>query len=119
MPTRQGFGFRRGIYDKKAPLWPKFSLASQVTSIDLREVGLSQRLMVWAIFSWFVGFFPPAMATTIPFQLYCVYKLARSLKLDIVVIVLSMLLTLVPLICLPVFLALNEKAISALRSGGI
>ena len=30
-----------------------------MATLDLREVGLSQRLMVWAILTWFIGFFPP------------------------------------------------------------
>jgi len=89
------------------------------TPLDLREVGLSQRLMVWAILAWFVGFFPPAMFITIPFQLYCVYKLARALRLDASVIIVFMLLIFVPLICLLVLLAINHKAIRVLRFGGI
>ena len=90
-----------------------------MTSLDLREVGLSQRLMMWAILGWFVGFFPPAMIITIPFQLYCVYRLARSLQLRAAVIVTALLLTLVPLICLLVFIAMNQKAVNALKSAGI
>ena len=93
--------------------------SSQVTSIDLREVGLCQRLMVWGILAWPLGFFPPAMLVTIPFQLYCVYKIARALKLNGLMMLASLLLTFVPLICLVVFLALNTQAINALRSSGI
>jgi len=75
--------------------------------------------MVWAILAWFIGFFPAAMLITIPFQLYCVYKLARALQLNALMISVSLLLTVVPLICLIVFLALNQKALKTLRSGGI
>ena len=92
---------------------------NKLTTLDLREVGLSQRLMVWGILAWPLGFFPPAMLITIPFQLYCVYKLARALQLNAPIIAVSLLLTLAPLICLLVFLALNQKALKTLRSGGI
>ena len=97
----------------------KIGLGKPGASIDLRQVGLSQRLMVWAILAWFIGFLPPAMLLTIPFQLYCVYRLARSLRLDATLIAVALLLTFVPIICLLVFVALNHQAIKVLRGGGI
>jgi len=89
------------------------------TELDLREVGLSQRLLVWAILAWFPGFFPPAMFLTIPFQLYCVYRLAKAMKLGVPITVMSLLLILVPLISLIVLLGMNQRAIKTLRAGGI
>ncbi len=90
-----------------------------MATLDLREVGLSQRLMVWAILTWFIGFFPPAMLVTVPFQLYCVYRLARALQLGATMIAVALLVALIPLICLVAFVMLNQKAIRALRSAGI
>ncbi len=87
--------------------------------LDLRELASSQRLMAWAIVTWFLGFFPPAMLLTIPFQLYCVYRLGRALRLGASAMVLSMLLTLVPVVCVLVFLGINEKAVRVLRARGI
>lgn len=91
----------------------------KLTALDLREIGSSQRLMLWAILAWFIGFFPPAMFITIPFQLYCVYRLSRSLQLNVAMIVAALLLTFVPLICVTVFIVLNQRAINELRRGGI
>ena len=75
--------------------------------------------MIWAIVAWLPGFFPPLMIITIPFQLYCVYRLARALKLGIVPIAGSMILIFVPFICLLVLLAVNLKAMAVLRAAGI
>lgn len=91
----------------------------QATPLELREVGLSQRLMVWGILLWPIGFFPPAIFITIPFQLYCTYRLARALKLGAPATAISMLLILVPLICLLPLIWINLKGIDALRAGGI
>lgn len=73
--------------------------------------------MVWSMVSWVIGFFPPAMMMTIPFQLYCVYRLARALKLNSFLIGLLMVLVLVPVLCVLVFLGLYEKARRVLRTG--
>lgn len=89
------------------------------TSLDPLEVGLSRRLMVWAMASWFIGFFPPAMVVTIPFQLYCVYRSAKALKLRIPATAALLLLVLVPVFCVLVFLGLHQKATRILHAGGV
>jgi len=75
--------------------------------------------MVWSILAWIIGFFPPTMLMTIPFQLYSVYRLARALQLGGPVIGLLMALVLVPVLCVLVFLGLHEKARRVLRVAGI
>jgi hypothetical protein len=100
-------------------LFSQADIGGRKKSVDLREVGLSQRLMVWAIIGWFIGFFPPAIAITIPFQLYSVYRLGRSLQLSAPAVAGYILLTFAPFICLLGFLALNRKAINVLRGAGI
>ena len=86
----------------------------------IREVGLAQRLLLWAVLASFVGIvFRPAMLLTIPFQLYSVYKLAKALEMSSGASsgwLVAMFIPLVSLICL---LVLNSRATKVLKQAGI
>jgi hypothetical protein len=90
-----------------------------MNSENLREIASAQRMMVWGILLWPVGFVPPAVFVTSPFQLYCVYRLAKAIKLDTAVVAVAMLLILAPVICLFAMLWINAKAIRILRANGV
>lgn len=74
--------------------------------------------MVWSMLAWVVGFFPPAMLVTIPFQLYGVFRLSRALNKSAPMIALLLLAVLVPILCVLVFVGLYVKAGRTLRTQG-
>ena len=90
-----------------------------MNTLNIREIGLAQRLMLWGILLWPIGFLPPAFLFTIPFQLYCVYRLARALALSTLETLIALALIFAPLICLASMLWINFRAVTALRSSGI
>ena len=86
----------------------------------VRNVGMAQRLLLWAILASIVGpFVPFAFIAIIPFLLYCVYRLAKALQLSTAASVLYLLAMFIPLVSLICLLILNRKAISLLRANGI
>ncbi len=92
----------------QAPAEP--SPASLAVSLNRHEITAGQRLMVWAMVAWVIGFFPPAIFMTIPFQLYAVFRLTRALKISGLMISLLMLSVLVPIFCGLVFVGLYVRA---------
>lgn len=86
----------------------------------IRNVGLSQKLLLWAvlasILAWIIPF---AFIVAIPFQLYCVFRLAKALEMSMVAIVSLMLAMFIPLVSLICLLVLNSKATSTLQLTGI
>jgi hypothetical protein len=87
--------------------------------LSIREVGLAQRMAIWGVISGLLAGFPPALIVVIPFQLYCYYKLARSLDLHLGIIVLCTLLMVIPLVSMLTLLILNQKATKILKNAGI
>lgn len=92
--------------------------ASTVLPND-HEIAAGQKLMVWSMVAWVIGFFPPAVFVTIPFQLYAVFRLTRALRLSGPMIALLMLAVLVPIFCGLVFVGLYVKAGRTLRCAAL
>ena len=104
---------------------------------NIRKVGLAQRLLIWVMLASIVVMLAsmvgaalvvgsldahlvvPAMIMTIPFQLYCVYKLAKALDMATGIAVLWLVSMLIPLVSLVCLLVLNGKATRTLKSAGI
>lgn len=91
-------------------------LAALTVSPNLQEIAAAQKLMAWSMLAWVIGFFPPAIFVTIPFQLFGVFRLIRALQLNGPMMVLLMLAVLVPIFCVLVFVGLYLKAGQILRS---
>lgn len=86
----------------------------------VREVGMAQRLLIWAVLASIAGWIVPfAFILAIPFQLYCVYKLARALGFSTAICVLYLVAMFVPLASLIFLLVLNQKATTLLTEAGI
>ncbi len=86
----------------------------------IRAIGLAQRLLLWAVLASILGWVIPfAFIITIPFQLYCVYKLAKALQLSTVASVLYLIAMFIPLVSLICLLILNGRATRALKEAGI
>ena len=87
---------------------------------DIRRVALAQRLLLWAVLASFIGLLVPlGMLVTIPFQLYCVFRLAKAFGMSsgrATVWLLAMFIPVVSLICL---LVLNARATRTLRNYGV
>lgn len=89
-------------------------------SMMVRAVGIAQRLLLWAVLASILGWIIPfAFLVTIPFQLYCVYKLAKALELGTGALILYLTAMFIPLVSLICLLVLNSKATSVLRDAGI
>jgi len=112
--------------------------------LDLREVGIAQRLTMWGFLAAIVGniivgktmwgyfaaiarniikidsFITPVLLLLIAlFLCYCVYRLARSLRLNIIVSVIYVLLVIIPIIGILALYNLTNKATIILRAKGI
>ena len=69
-----------------------------------------------SIVGWIVR---PLLIVTIPFQLYCVYRLGKALGLSTGVLVLCLIAMLLPIVSLGCLVVLNSKATGILRAAGI
>ncbi|AFM27493.1 CPBP family intramembrane glutamic endopeptidase [Desulfomonile tiedjei] len=89
-------------------------------AVQIRSVGKAQRLLLWAVLASFLCFFVPfSFVLLAPFQLYCVWNLAKSLDLSTGISVLYLLLMFIPIINTIALLMLNNKATQTLRKAGI
>ena len=86
----------------------------------VRAIGLAHRPLHWAILASILGWvIPYAILVAIPFNLYCIYKLAKALEMSTVsagFYVVAMFIPLVSLVCL---LILHRTAVKLLRAEGI
>lgn len=103
---------------------------SEPKQLDLRKVGLDQRLAMWGfliivvinVLYYKFGdhiIIQLAGILSLLFLLYCVFRLARSLKLHIVVSIIYVILIPIPLIGILALLILIRKASKVLREAGI
>jgi hypothetical protein len=90
-------------------------LGASIVPLNPHEIAIGQRLMIWSMVAWVIGFFPPAIFVTIPFQLFSVFRLTRALKIGEPMTALLMLAVLVPVLCGLVFVGLYVKAGRTLR----
>ena len=79
---------------------------------------------MWAVFASILALFfgwkyPYVFVVVIPFQLYCIYRLAKALGMHIVAIVFLMLAMFIPFVSLICLFVLNGKATSTLQLAGI
>ena len=85
-----------------------------------RAIGLAQRLLIWAMLASLVGWLIPfAFLIAIPFQLYCVYKLAQALQMGTAISILFLIAMVIPFVSLVCLLALNNAATRDLKEAGI
>lgn len=86
----------------------------------VRNVGQAQRLLIWAVLASIVGWIAPyGLYVAVPFQLYCVYKLAKALGLGTGASVFYLIAMFIPLVSLICLLVLNSEATNFLRDAGI
>ena len=86
----------------------------------IREVGLAQRFLMWAILVSLLGIFIPfSFFLIIPFRLYAVYRFARALSIGIVGSILYTAVMFIPFIALICLLVLNRQATRILKDAGI
>lgn len=87
-------------------------------AVQIRAVGKAQRLFLWAVLASLLWFIPYSFIV-LPFQLYCVWNLAKSLGLSTGISAVYIILMFIPIVNLIALLVLNEKATCALRNAGI
>lgn len=88
-------------------------------ALNIREVGLAQRLMIWGVLAGIFGLIPILLVITIPFHLYCTWRITSALQIETGAKIFCMLLMLIPLVSLITLLILNGKATRALQGAGI
>jgi TPR repeat protein len=93
--------------------------ATQRKELNLREVGLAQRLLIWGVLTSILGVFPILLVAVVPLLLYCTWRILSALQLDNIAKVFCILLMVVPLANSITLLVLNRKATRALQSAGI
>jgi hypothetical protein len=92
---------------------------SSVKSIDLRKVGLAQRLLIWAVVASILGVIPIMTLVVLPFLWFSVWRLGVALQMRISTRIIYVLLMVIPLINIVMLLILNKKATTALSESGI
>ena len=88
-------------------------------ALNIREVGLAQRLLIWGVLAGFFGIIPILFIVIIPLHLYCIWKIASALQIETGAKIFCMFLMFIPLVNLMTLLILNGKATRALRDAGI
>lgn len=87
---------------------------------QIRKVGLAQRLVLWAVLaSILASIIPYAFFVAVPFDLYCVYRMAKALTMSTTASVLYLIAMFIPFVQLVCLLLLNRKATLSLRAAGI
>jgi sugar phosphate permease len=97
---------------------------------ELQKIAKYHRLVLWSILAVipgslsnlvfsdqrivFVVYFAAAV-----FQIFALYKLGRSLKISVVLLILFMLGLFVPLLSLLILLFLHDKAMKAMKAAGV
>ena len=88
-------------------------------TIDVREIGLAQRLLIKSVLANFLGVFPILFLLIIPFQLYAIGRLSAALKVPVLIRILNAVLVLIPILALVPLLVTNRKATKILRAQGL
>jgi O-antigen ligase len=88
-------------------------------TLNIREVGLAQRLLMWGVLAGIFGLVPVLLIVIWPFHLYCYWRITSALQIETGAKIFCMLLMLVPLVNLITLLIFNGKATRALRGAGI
>jgi hypothetical protein len=97
----------------------KSKMEHHMQTLNLREVGLAQRLLIWGFLAGILGALPILLFITVPFLLYCTWRISSALQLHIVTKVFCMLLVLLPIVAAITILVLNGKATRTLQDAGI
>ena len=97
--------------------------------LDLKEVGLSQRFVCFAILGYFIlglivaGIGESALIVFqfffVFFSMYFVWKLCSALQFHVIIKIFCVVLMAIPLICLFTLVIINSMATAALRNAGI
>ncbi|MBE2263418.1 MAG: hypothetical protein IAE92_11800 [Burkholderiaceae bacterium] len=88
-------------------------------AIDIREIGLAQRLLVKSVLATLLGVFPIFFLIIIPFQLYAIVRLSAALKMSVPIRILTAVLMFIPIVALVPLLMTNSKATKFLRAQGL
>jgi len=88
-------------------------------AIDIREIGLAQRLLVKSVLATLLGVFPILFLIIVPFQLYAIVRMSGALKMPVPIRVLIAVLMFIPIVALVPLLMINNKATKVLRARGV
>ena len=87
--------------------------------IDIKELGIAQRQLIWALPIGFLGLFPYVMLLTIPYQLYCLLRVSTALQYGIFIRIIFLLFGVIPFLGMISLLVLSMNATKVLRSAGL
>ena len=97
---------------------------------ELQKIAKYHRLVLWSLLAVIPGnlsnlvfsdqriVFAVYFAAAV-FQIFALYKLGRSLKISVVLLILFMLGLFVPLLSLLILLFLHDKAMKAMKAAGV
>lgn len=105
-------------------------MSTTFSRLELQEIAKYHRLLLWSILAalvanlshLFLGDQPIGLLVyfaAAAFQIFTLYKLATSLKLSVVWMVLFMVGLFVPLLGLLILLSIHDKAIKAMKAAGV
>ena len=105
-------------------------MSTTFSRLDLQEIAKYHRLLLWSILAALVANLSRLSLGNEPiglliyfaaaaFQIFTLYKLATSLKLSVVWMVLFMVGLFVPLLGLLILFSLHDKAMKAMKAAGV
>lgn len=100
------------------------------TTPELRKIAQSHKLLLWSILVNILinliglavsnnSIILPVYLASAGFQIFALYKLGRSLKFSVVLMIFLFVCLFVPLLSLLILLYLHSQAINALKAAGI
>ena len=97
------------------------AMDQSMTTAELRELAITQRLLLAAIVVSFVAACTSWLLflLVLPFQLYCAWRYARVVKVSAMITAVYILLMLVPIVGVLALVILSLRARALLKAGGL